>query len=166
MNENAKNIGAIISLVIYAILTYFWFSANYSDDLIFIGHTNLVAGWINSYASKTKVFIDLFYYSLSVAFMTVLTQIIVSQIKIPILKFEKDVAMSSAVIVNIFLFFYEFHILEFRIKLIGLAVAMIIFFMIGISIADKILGILLPILKIVDVVDSAEEITNSTDNKK
>lgn len=38
--------------------------------------------------------------------------------------------------------------------------------MIGIFIADKILGILIPILKIVDVVDSAEKITNSTDDKK
>ena len=150
-NENVHNFKMLVAVVIYAILTWVWFQLNSNNDLPLIGHTSLVHGWVNENASKIGLLIDLIYFSISVAVMIVVTEIILSKIEMPLFKFEKDSGTVAAVFVNFIVFLYEFHILEFRFKLIGLTIALVIFFSIGIGIADKILEILRPVLKITDI---------------
>ena len=164
MNETRENLGYIVTVAIYAFLTYLWFDSNEKDILIFIGHTDLVTGWLLSYANKTKFFIDLIYFALSVAVMIVVTQVIINQIKNPLLKFADDEAIGAASIVNIVVFLYEFHILEFKIKLVGLAIALIIFFAIGVCLAIKILEILKPIFKMIGIADTVSDISDAVDN--
>ena len=157
MNDTRENLGYIVTIAIYAFLTHLWFDANEKNILIFIGHTDLVNGWVLSYASKTKLFIDLIYFALSVAAIIVTTQIIINQIKTPLLKFKEDEVLGVAAVVNLIVLVYEFHILEFRIKLIGLAIALIIFFAIGVCLAMKILEILKPIFKVIGIADTVND---------
>ena len=164
MKEARENFGYIVTIAIYAFLTHLWFDANEKNILIFIGHTDLVNGWVLSYASKTKLFIDLIYFALSVAVIIVATQIIINQIKTPLLKFQEGDAIGASAVVNLIVFLYEFHILEFRIKLIGLAIALIIFFAIGVCLAMKILEILKPIFKVIGIADTVSDISNAVDN--
>ena len=56
--------------------------------------------------------------------------------------------------------------MEFRFKLIGLTIALVIFFSIGIGIADKILEILRPVLKITDIAETVNDVTNISDHDK
>ena len=166
-NEDIKNFKMLLPIAIYSILTYLWFDANETNSLILIGHTDLVNGWVNEHANKVKLFGELIYFSISIAAMIVVTQLILHEINIPFLSFEKDSGHVAAIFVNFFVFIYEFHVIEFRIKLVGLAVAMIIFFVIGYVLAIKILDIVRPILGIVDVAESVDEIKNTyEDNNK
>lgn len=153
----------LITVAIYSFLTWLWFVANDKDDLILIGHTDLVNGWILTYASKTKLFMDLIYFSVSTAVMIIITEIVIKEIskEFPLFKYREDSSFGCAGIVNIIVVLYEFHILEFRIKLIGLLIALIVFFMIGVAIAIKLLEVLRPILKAVDIADSAVDAANS-----
>lgn len=163
-NESLEKISEIISIAIYAILTWFWFDMNNSDSLPIIGHTELVHGWVNSNADKFKLITDLIYFAISVATMAVATEIIVSQVKLPFFNFKEDCGMVAAVCVNFVVFLYEFHILEFRLKLIGLTIGLIIFFFIATAIYMKIMEILKPILKITDVAETISDVTNITDH--
>ena len=72
-NEDIENIKELIAIAICAILTWIWFDLNNSNELPLIGHTNLVNGWVNEYASKSKLFFDLIYFSVSTAIIIVLT---------------------------------------------------------------------------------------------
>ena len=81
-----------------------------------------------------------------------------------LLKFREDEVLGVAAVVNLIVLVYEFHILEFRIKLIGLAIALIIFFAIGVCLAMKILEILKPIFKMIGIADTVNDISNAVDN--
>ena len=164
-NEDIKNIKGLIAIAICAILTWIWFDLNNSNDLPLIGHTNLVNGWINEYASKSKLLFDLVYFSVSIAIIIVLTDIALAKIELPFFGFSKDSCFSASIIVNLIVFIYEFHILEFKLKLIGLTIALIIFYIIGTAIAGKLLEIVRPILEIVDAVDTINEINENVDKK-
>ena len=146
--------------MLYAILTWFWFQLNNSNDLPIIGHTDLVNGWINEYASKTKLLFDLIYFAISVAVISVATDLILSQISIPFLKFKIGHGITSTTFVYFVILLYEFHVLEFRIRLLGLLLAVIVFLVIDMMIYVKILEILIPILKITNI---AETISDAVD---
>ena len=164
-NENIKNIKELIAVAICAILTWIWFDLNNSNDLPLIGHTSLVNGWVNEYASKSKLIFDLVYFSFSIAIIIVLTDIALAKIELPFFGFSKDSCFSASIIVNFIVFLYEFHILEFKLKLIGLSIGLIIFYMIGMFIAIKLLEIVRPILGIIDAVDTINEINENVDKK-
>ena len=164
-NEDIENIKGLIAIAICAILTWIWFDLNNSNELPLIGHTNLVNGWVNEYASKSKLFFDLIYFSVSTAIIIILTDIALAKIKLPFFGFSKDSCFSASIIVNLIVFIYEFHILEFKLKLIGLTIALIIFYIIGTAIAGKLLEIVRPILEIVDAVDTINEMNENADKK-
>ena len=164
-NENIKNIKELIAVAICAILTWIWFDLNNSNDLPLIGHTSLVKGWVNAYASKSKLLFDLIYFSVSTAIIIVLTDIALAKIELPFFGFSKDSCFTASVAVNILVFLYEFHILEFKLKLIGLTIVLVIFYMIGILIAEKLLEIIRPILGIMDIADTINEINENVDKK-
>ena len=164
-NEDIENIKGLIAVAICAILTWIWFDLNNSNDLPLIGHTSLVNGWINEYASKLKLLFDLIYFSVSIAIIIVLTDIALAKIELPFFGFSKDSCFSASIIVNLIVFIYEFHILEFKLKLIGLTIALIIFYIIGTAIAGKLLEIVRPILGIIDAVDTINEINENADKK-
>ena len=162
MEKFGDNVKYICAIVIYAALTWIWFDLNYSYSLPLIGHTELVHGWVDSDANKLKLIFDLFYFSISIATFIVITEIALDKIPgIGFIKSEKYThSLGASFLINIFLLFYQFHILEFRIKLIGLAAGLIIFFVIGVAIAFKVLDILCPILGILDISDSIENIND------
>ena len=162
-NEDVKNAKLLAGVVIYAVLTWLWFQLNNANDLPLVGHTDLVNGWINEHASKIGLLIDLIYFALSVAIMVVATQIILEKIAPPLVKIDKDSGFVAAIFVNFIVLVYEFFHLEFRLKLIGLTIGLFIFFVIGTAIADKILEILRPILKLTDAVETINDITNIND---
>ena len=151
-------------VVLYAILTWFWFYLNDSNSLPIIGHTELVRGAINSHADKTRLFFEMVYFALSVAIMTVATEVILSQVKLPFIKFDEGCGIFAATLVNFVVLVYEFFALEFYLRLIGLTLSLIFFFVVGMVIASKILEILRPLLKIADVAETISDITNTTDH--
>ena len=164
-NEDIENIKLIIPIIICALLTGAWFHMNDSNNLPLIGHTSLVFGWINENASKMKLLIDLIYFSISTAAIIVITDMVFSQLisemKL-LIKFDRDSCFTASVAVNILVFLYEFHVLEFRIKLIGLSIALIIFYAIGFGIAMKVLETFRPISEIVEKLNEI----NENDDKK
>ena len=165
-NESLEKITGLVVLVIYAALTWFWFYLNNSNSLPLIGHTELVRGWIYPGADKVKLFFDLVYFALSVAVFIIATEVILSEISIPFLEFKKDSSFEAAMGVNFIVLLYEFHILEFRLKLIGLTIGLIIFFVIGLFIAEKVLEILRPILGIMDAAENIADAIDADDKQK
>lgn len=172
MREILEKLKDYTAVIIYAILTWFWFDLNNSNSLPFIGHTNLVRGWCYPDASKLGLLVDLIYFSFSVAFCIVITDIVLN--KIPFMSLigseidrEEMVSATSACgLVNFIVLLYEFHVLDFRIKLIGLTICLIIFFVIGLILAWKIMEKIRPILGIVDLAENINEINNiNKDNK-
>ena len=165
MQEN-ENMRFAITIVIYSLLTRVWFDLNNNDLLPFIGHTNLVNWWINEYASKTKLLFDLIYFSISTATIIVVTSIILSKVELPfILHFKDADVYGVSSLVNLVVLLYEFHVLEFRFKLIGLTIALIIFFFIAYFIAEKVLSIVKPILGIIDAAETINDISEINDKK-
>ena len=178
MREILDNAKYSVAIVIYAVLAWLWFDLNNSNSLPFIGHTDLVNGWCNPYASKLGLLADLIYFSFSLAFCIVATDIILNKIPIVNLIFTDEErsqaqygmqlvsASTACAAVNIIIFLYEFHVLDFRFKLIGLTIALIIFYLIGLFLAEKIMKIVRPILGIVDLAENINEINNiNKDNK-
>ena len=155
MDENIKNIKFVIAFIVYSALTWVWFEVNNSNSLPLIGHTELVYGWCESSADKMGLLFDLIYFALSVVACIVITDIILS--KIPLLNFNDDAIYISAP-VNLVVLLYEFHILDFRFKLIGLAIGLVIFYFIAIVLSGKILKILRPLLGIVDLASNISDI--------
>ena len=155
MDENIKNIKFVIAFIVYSALTWVWFEVNNSNSLPLIGHTELVYGWCESSADKMGLLFDLIYFALSVVACIVITDIILS--KIPLLNFNDDAIYISAP-VNLVVLLYEFHILDFRFKLIGLAIGLVIFYFIAIVLSVKILKILRPLLGIVDLASNISDI--------
>ena len=164
MDKSDENGKSTFAVVIYAVLTWIWFDLNNSYSLPIIGHTELVYGWVVEDANKVKLLFDLIYFSLSVATLIVLTEVII--IQIPLIKFVKDSGLVASITVNFFLLFYQFHVLEFRFQLIGLTIALIIFYLIGIFISEKVLSVLRPAFGIMDIGDSIENINDINNDKK
>ena len=98
---------------------------------------------------------DLIYFALSVAVCIVVTDIILN--KVPLVGFN-DEATAASTPVCLVVLLYEFHVLEFRLKLIGLAIVLFIFYFIGVFLSGKILEILRPILGIIDLADNLSDI--------
>ena len=155
MKENVENIKFGMAFVVYSALTWIWFELNNSDSLPLIGHTELVYGWCESSASKMGLLFDLIYFALSVAVCIVVTDIILN--KVPLVGFNDEATAASAPVYLVVLL-YEFHVLEFRLKLIGLAIGLFIFYFIGVFLSEKILEILRPILGIIDLTDNLSDI--------
>lgn len=155
MKENVENIKFCMAFIVYSALTWIWFELNNSDSLPLIGHTELVYGWCESSASKMGLLFDLIYFALSVAVCIVVTDIILN--KVPLIGFNDEATAASAPVYFVVLL-YEFHVLEFRLKLIGLAIGLFIFYFIGVFLSEKILEILRPLLGIVDLADSISDI--------
>ncbi len=162
-NEDVKNAKLSIAVVIYAILTWIWFQMNNSDELPLVGHTDLVNGWVNEYASKTGLLIDLIFFAFSVAILIVATQLIMEKFAPPLVNIDKDSGFVAAIFVNFVVLVYQFFNLKFKLKLIGLTIALIIFFVVGMAIAEKLLGILRPILNAADAVETISDATNVND---
>jgi len=162
--ERIKN---YIAIIIYAILTWFWFDLNHSNSLPLIGHTELVYGWCSPYADKVGLIFDLIYFSFSVAFCIVITDILLN--KLPFMKLigsESDrkemlSAGTASLFVNFIVLLYEFHVENFKIKLIGLTIGLIICWCIGFVLSWKIIKIVRPLLGIADLAESVNEINNN-----
>ena len=155
MKENVENIKLGVAFIVYSALTWIWFELNNSNSLPLIGHTELVYGWCESSASKMGLLFDLIYFALSVAVCIVVTDIILN--KVPLVGFNDEATAASAPVYLVVLL-YEFHVLEFRLKLIGLAIGLFIFYFIGVFLSEKILEILRPILGIIDLTDNLSDI--------
>lgn len=162
VKNTIDDIEFLAPVVVYALLTWLWFDLNNSNALPIIGHTDLVRGWCNGNADKFKLLIDLIYFAISVTAMAVATEVIVSKIELPFFGFKKDCGVGAAFGVNLVVFLYEFHVLEFRLKLIGLSIALIILFFVAMAIYMKVMEYLRPILKITDAVETIGDITNAT----
>ena len=104
------------------------------------------------------------YFALSVAIMTVATEVILSQVNLPFIKFDEGCGTFAATLVNFVVLVYEFFALEFYLRLIGLTLSLFFFFVVGIVIASKILEKLRPILKIADVAETISDVANTTDH--
>lgn len=155
MKENVENIKLGMAFIVYSALTWIWFELNNSNSLPLIGHTELVYGWCESSASKMGLLFDLIYFALSVAVCIVVTDIILN--KVPLIGFNDEATGVSGLVYFVVLL-YEFHVLEFRLKLIGLAIGLFIFYFIGVVLGEKILEILRPILGIIDLTDNLSDI--------
>lgn len=155
MKENVENIKLGMAFIVYSALTWIWFELNNSNSLPLIGHTELVYGWCESSASKMGLLFDLIYFALSVAVCIVVTDIILN--KVPLIGFNDEATGVSGLVYFVVLL-YEFHVLEFRLKLIGLAIGLFIFYFIGMVLGEKILEILRPLLGIIDLTDNLSDI--------
>lgn len=159
MKENIENLKISLAVIVYSVLTWIWFDLNNSNSLPIIGHTELVYGWCQSEADKLALLFDLIYFALSVAVCIVITDIVLN--KVPLTNFNDEAGAASS-LVNFVVLLYEFHVLEFRLKLIGLLIGLIIFYFIGFALALKILETLRPLLGIIDLADN---ISDTNDNK-
>ena len=155
MKENVENIKFGMAFIVYSALTWIWFELNNSDSLPFIGHTELVYGWCESSASKMGLLFDLIYFALSVAVCIVVTDIILN--KVPLIGFNNEAHEVSGPVYFVVLL-YEFHVLEFRLKLIGLAIGLFVFYFIGMLLGEKILEILRPLLRITDLTNNLSDV--------
>lgn len=151
MNEKLEEFKMLVAVVIYAALTWIWFDLNDTNSLPIIGHTAFVRG-----VGSNGIFVDMIYFSISTAVMIIIANYILSQI--PIIHFDGAIVPGASCFVNLAVLLYEFHILEFRFRFIGLSLGLIIFYTIGMLIGWRIWEKLDKIFNIVNVVD---DVTNS-----